>query len=349
MKSLLALIFGITVSLLLGEAGIRLYLHLAKVKDHRSLTPIFYYAPANSDSLINYPTKSNVIFKIAAIGDSFTFPHAMQFDDCYSKRLERMLNLNGGGAVVTNYGVAGYSTREEVQLAKKALSDGAKLIILQITLNDPEFEHMSRLAMLHPEKYTFGRFNRNEHPIIKHSRLLTFILKRIHNKKTWDSYIKYHRELFAGKTWKSFAASVRKIHNLTKKKGATLVALIFPLFAFPFDAHYPMVDIHEKLHSFLKKEGIQYLDLLGAFWHMPHERLTIDPRKDTHPNELAHRIAAEHLYLWLESNNLIPESLKIKKKFGSRPSRGKLKPVNRDKIEKLLKHDLFNPKHGKKT
>ena len=38
---------------------------------------------------------------------------------------------------------------------------------------------------------------------------------------------------------------------------------------------------------------------------IPDERLQIRPGVDGHPNEIAHRIAAESLYAWLEKEQLV--------------------------------------------
>jgi hypothetical protein len=39
---------------------------------------------------------------------------------------------------------------------------------------------------------------------------------------------------------------------------------------------------------------------------------------DRHPNEIAHRMAAEQIYLFLEKRKLIPQELVIQEKFATR-------------------------------
>ncbi|MCX6115883.1 MAG: SGNH/GDSL hydrolase family protein, partial [Proteobacteria bacterium] len=56
------------------------------------------------------------VFRIAAIGDSFTFAPYMQFTDTFPKKLAQMLSLNPGNrqVEVINYGVPAYSTSHEI-------------------------------------------------------------------------------------------------------------------------------------------------------------------------------------------------------------------------------------------
>lgn len=43
--------------------------------------------------------------------------------------------------------------------------------------------------------------------------------------------------------------------------------------------------------------------------------------KDPHPNEIAHRIASEQIYLWLENLHLLPKEIVIKEKYRKRTKR----------------------------
>lgn len=78
------------------------------------------------------------------VGDSFSFAPQMQYDDSFSKRLERLLNANATDspksprAEVINLGVPGHSTVHEVRTVEEALKLSPDLVLLQITLNDAE-------------------------------------------------------------------------------------------------------------------------------------------------------------------------------------------------------------------
>jgi hypothetical protein len=51
---------------------------------------------------------------------------------------------------------------------------------------------------------------------------------------------------------------------------------------------------------------------------IPLERLQVIPGVDRHPNEIAHRMAAEKIYLWMEDQKLLPEIAIISEKFATR-------------------------------
>ena len=65
-------------------------------------------------------------------------------------------------------------------------------------------------------------------------------------------------------------------------------------------------------------KNILHVDLLYAFNGLPHNRLQVLPGQDSHPSEVAHRIAAEQLYLWLEYYGLIPKETRLAKKYRQR-------------------------------
>jgi hypothetical protein len=55
------------------------------------------------------------------------------------------------------------------------------------------------------------------------------------------------------------------------------------------------------------KRGIPILDLRSHFQGIDVYRLQLIPGKDTHPNEIAHRIAAEAILRFLNQRHLIPD------------------------------------------
>ena len=107
-----------------------------------------------------------------------------------------------------------------------------------------------------------------------------------------------------------------------------VVAVIFPLFGYPLDEKYPFRYIHEYIHQQLEKLGIKYLDLTGAYVGAPAERIVVLPGEDYHPNEIAHRIAAEEIYSWLVTEKILPADLAVKSLYNGRTEID-LKPENR--------------------
>jgi hypothetical protein len=61
---------------------------------------------------------------------------------------------------------------------------------------------------------------------------------------------------------------------------------------------------------------LSYVDLFPCFKDMDQSRLQYIPYKDSHPSEIAHRIAAEALWQDLVHSGLLPTKIKR----GCRPS-----------------------------
>ncbi|MCB0344253.1 MAG: SGNH/GDSL hydrolase family protein [Bdellovibrionales bacterium] len=289
--------------------------------------PQAYYKPEASKFFQDYPIEpkntDGSVFRIAVLGDSFTFAPNMQFDDAFPKRLERMLNLNVSPirAEVFNYGVPGYSTMHEIRSAKFAAErDGADLIIVEITLNDPERKpfrpHGLWKGGTNPFKLGSGDTGTG---LLSHSKLANFVATRIHNHQTRQAYVDYYYKLFDDqKNWAEFTGALKSIADIGSTNGAKVVAVIFPLFGMPLDKNYPFTELHTKVQQVLRQLNILTLDLLSAYFGLPLDRMQTIVGTDFHPNEIGHRIAAEEIYYWLAREQLIPGELRIRELFKSR-------------------------------
>lgn len=258
---------------------------------------------------------------MAVVGDSFSFAPYMQFDDAFPKKLERMLNLNAQDkkAEVINYGVPAYSTVHEVPKVKQAIKEQADIILLQITLNDPEIKGETPIGIT-----VYNRFGPPEYGpvakfLVKHSRLAGFVAQRLHNSKTQKEYRDYFIDLFENpRSWNSFKGAIEQIHAACRESNTPLAAVVFPLFGLPLDERYPFYGIHEKVNGLLSQLGVAHLDISEIYKGIPLERLQVLPGVDRHPNEIAHRMAAEKIYDWLVEQNKIPQDLQIRLRFRGR-------------------------------
>jgi hypothetical protein len=288
--------------------------------------PLFYFRSPAAPSMQDYPykkPKSGEYFRIAAIGDSFTFAPYMQFTDTYVKKLEAMLNVKDGGrmAEVINYGVPAYSTSHEVPVTAKAIQEGADIILLQITLNDPEIKKHTPSGIRENMDDRFGPMKMTGFigSIAHYWKTLAYVMTRLHNTKTHRAYIEYFTDLFENpRTWTPFVESMRNLVGTARESKKPVVAVVFPLFGIPMTESYPFHGIHAKVGKLMEELGVPLLDLSPMYQGIPLERLQVIPGVDRHPNEIAHRMAAEKIYLWLENLNLIPSDHLISEKFATR-------------------------------
>jgi hypothetical protein len=150
-------------------------------------------------------------------------------------------------------------------------------------------------------------------------RTLGFVLNRLHNTKTHRAYIDYFNDLFENpRTWKPFSESMSKLVSTARNSGKPIVAVVFPLFGLALDQSYPFYPIHNKVEGLLSSLNVPAIDLSPLYIGIPLDRLQVIPGVDRHPNEIAHRMAAERIYLWLEELKLIPTTSIIGDKFATR-------------------------------
>jgi len=341
---LLLLGVGLLFALLACEILLRLASWFVPPHKAADARPPFYYKQAGSPSFQNFRDavpKPPGVFRAAAIGDSFTYPHYLQFDDAYPQKLANIMNLARTSdaaprAEVINYGAAGYSTEMELATFQRALDEGAELLILEITLNDPAADNtISEFQRRAPGRYGRLEISAERTPLLHYVKTFGFLAERWHNLQTHDSYVRYHRALFDNPdTWASFSRAVLEMQRRSRERGAVFVAFTFPIFAFPLDKSYPLRGVHRKIAAFMREHEIPHLDLLPAYLRVPPERLHVFAVGNSHPNEIAHRIAAEYLYLWLEDLELIPEELRLADKFRTRfpPRRLTKKQVRRMRV-----------------
>ena len=289
---------------------------------HAGDRPHYYYKASGTRSFKNRPfsvNKPKNVFRIAAIGDSFTYPHLIHFDDAYPQRLERILNLNATETLrseVINYGLSGLSTVQEIHEVKRALHAKPDVLLLEITLNDIQNYNFQKHLHEIQERYPIGELEITDdtHPFLYHIKSLQFVAKRIHRWKSYQGFIDYNLDLYKDpEHWKPFKAALLEIRRQSRKARVPLYVFIMPFFHTPLDEQYPFSPIHEKITGFLKRKKIKHLDFYQAFKDLPHQRLHVLPGQDAHPNEIAHRIVADTLYEWLSDEGAIPETLKIEK------------------------------------
>lgn len=303
---------SLVVSLLIIELALRFLTPSVKIKNGKPVReqvaerPKRYYVPTTANSLRGNTSsidKPNDTFRISVVGDSFTFAPKMQYFDAFPFKLQTFLQGNPAAKriEVRSYGTPGASTKDEVALVENALTAKSDLIVLEITLNDPQLEPFRKA----PPAFTPDQATSPIKKLLYSSALYRFVAQRLFNAQSYQRYIDYHHDLFQNPvTRQNFEQSLQRIATLTQEAHVPLVVVVLPLFDFPFQ-EYPLHDIHQQIGTFVKNLGVPFLDLLPRFLKTDTTRLQVVPTVDNHPNEIAHRIIAEELYEFLMKNNLL--------------------------------------------
>lgn len=305
---------GVLVALMVFEIGFRLFAPRMRAHAPRSDRPKQFYLPANSPDGRNSNfslAKPPGVFRIVVVGDSFTYGGESQYDDNFARRLERMFATRTDlpRVEVINWGMPGYSTAQEIVLVNRAVEKiSADLVILQITLNDPELQPYRVSHQADKQKLSLL----DVWPLSEW-RSMQYVRQRIGNTILHRNYIHYFFDLFENpQTWNRFADALAAIKHIGDAKKVPVIAVVFPLFSHRIDESYPFAPLHQKIATQLEQLGMPQIDLMRAYEGIPPERLQSEPGVDNHPNEIAHRIAADAIYANLRRMKALPEELLFK-------------------------------------
>lgn len=248
------------------------------------------------------PLQGPDVFRIAAVGDSFTFGYGVSQEETWTHLLERELDrspASGGRRVdVLSFGVSGYSTQDEViVLEHRALPLEPDLVILQYCLNDPETRPRQPLHKFFAEE-----------PWWQRSHLLQKVVRRLRLRSyaRCGGYLGwlYDRD---GENWQAVARNFERIGALCSAREITVVLVLFPAVRPEPFREYRHRGLHAQVFTEGERHGFIPLDMLEIYEREPIDSLALAP-DDTHPNARGHELAAEALRDLLVKRGLVGNS-----------------------------------------
>jgi hypothetical protein len=172
------------------------------------------------------------------------------------------------------------------------------LFLILYNLNDSYLPHASMVV----DRRTNKLMQEQRDPLSNISRFFHLIKKRIVRKRVADYTVRYIKDGYFGpekeQKWGRAQANLREIQRICRKQGIELVVAIFPLL-YKLEKNYPFRKVVEEIDSFLKSNRIKSVNLLPSFEGKKSFVLWSNPT-DSHPNSVAHRIAAEAIYHYLQ-------------------------------------------------
>jgi lysophospholipase L1-like esterase len=230
------------------------------------------------------PVKGPGLRRIAVLGDSTTFGWGVPALQAWPARLQTALDQRTQGLVheVLNFGVSGYSSRDEaVVLEAKALPAEPDLVLVGYNLNDPEFRPRQPLhRFFAPAPWWEG------------SRLARWAVSR------WDAWQQGGSDTFRAlhaldsETWASVRHAFVRMAELTEAADIPVLVVLFPLGEVPADpALYRYAALHAQVADAARDAGLHVLDLAPAYSAVAGGPGYLLP--DLHPNPRGHEIAAE--------------------------------------------------------
>lgn len=251
------------------------------------------------------PKEDRSVHRIAVLGDSFTFGFGVPGEDTYPNVLERLLNkeMGNGKFEVLNFGVGGYSTRDEtLVLQHKVVDWNPDLVVVGYCLNDPEVDPFQPLHAYYKKTKWWQHVNLFR--LIAETKLRLDI--RIYGGGD------YYRYLHAAKfrKWQGALKALEEISGVAAERKTPVLMIIFPLTEDKPWEDYPYRDLHRQVKEAAERTGMHVIDLYETFRQYPGRSLMVAP-EDNHPNKTGHEITADAVYRWISADK--------EKIFGSRP------------------------------
>lgn len=235
------------------------------------------------------PADTPGLIRIACVGDSFTFGFSVAGDKTYPNVLEQLLQsplpTPGERHIdVLNFGVGGYSTRDEALMIRHRVMEwNPRLIIIGYVLNDPE---------INPRQPLHAQFAHTDW--WRYSHVLRLAAKaRFEWEKNHAGNGDLYRYLHApeNREWQSVITAFHDIYQTTVRKGTPVILVLFPPIPSAWE-HYKYYDINSQILQAATDAGLDTLDLTETYKEHEPADLMVKP-DDGHPSILGHRLAAE--------------------------------------------------------
>lgn len=226
-------------------------------------------------------------------GDSFTFGHGVpdvvdRFSDLAAAELE---SARPGETTVSHVALPGLELRGLVdEQLPELLESGVEIDVLVYTfvLNDIEYfdertaEHYQTLSGLDPQFFLF----RDTY----FYNLMYYRVQRMFRPEARD-YYEYLRESYNGPPWERLEQKLDQLREFCTRRKIDLRIAVFP-FLHDLGPDYAFVAAHRRLVAWCREHDVPCLDLEPVLSPHRDEGLTVN-RFDAHPNERAHRLAAD--------------------------------------------------------
>jgi GDSL-like Lipase/Acylhydrolase family len=235
--------------------------------------------------------------RILLLGDSFAFGHGVANPaDRFGDLLEARLHDAAPNWEIYNVTVPGFGTTSELELLDKLKQNGFEYdtILLAYCLNDAE-------DLSDGTKKTVGTIILDYPPnwLVRESYLLNFLYYRYKqfSRPEIRRYFHWIGYVYEGDMWLKQQSRLDRLHERCRERGVELMVVTFP-FLYDLGPGYEFSAAHKTLDEYWKSRGVPHLDLLEILRQHKDDGLVVN-RFDSHPNERAHALAADAIWISL--------------------------------------------------
>lgn len=259
--------------------------------------------------------KPTETFRILGLGDSYLFGQGVKYEDVCLTQLGKLLQSDLGDRQVEtiNTGLQALNTAQERDILEKhGLQYDPDLVILHFVLND--VERRKDLFQTGPKvEFTeeYVKIYQSPGSLSKFSYFGGWAKQQWQRYWLGESYIRECVQSFTDDStkWQQCRTALDDIHRICQEHDIPLLVVIFPFFH-NLDGEYPFAPIHEVVRTHCESQQIPVLDLREKYREFHGPELWVHPT-DQHPNETAHKIAAETIAETLGENSaqFLPQRL----------------------------------------
>jgi lysophospholipase L1-like esterase len=239
--------------------------------------------------------------RVVILGDSFAEGQAVQEAETLARVLARLLEERAPGRYeVRNCGRRGTDFPEIYEAFEDVLPYEPDIVVYTLTLNDAVQPPGFRARQTYLNDWILDRTNTPDDPDaptpVLRPRVLDFVSDRLEAAVIGRETTRWYLDMWSDANregWLRTQEYLREMRRRLDQRGARLLVAPWPLFV-SLEGGYPFTAPHETIHAFCLGARIAHHDLLGAFQWRRTADFWVHPI-DHHPNELAHRLAAESL------------------------------------------------------
>ncbi len=230
--------------------------------------------------------------RIAVLGDSLTLGWGVPEPETYARRLESALRASapaGRRFEVLNFGIVDFNASQASALYRQlARRFRPKHVVFGFFLNDAEPIRETAPASAQPSSHLF---------VFVASRL--FRLRSAFDPE--HSYRGHYQRLYeeGSPGWEATRVAIADLAQATRRDGARLTVLLQPELHELAPEENPFASEYAKVADEARRHGARVLDLWPFFQGREPESLWVS-REDAHPNASAHAITAaalqDHLF-----------------------------------------------------